>query len=61
MWLIRLAPGDYGSTNDIAVIYPQGKAPIVLAIYTRQPTKDAKGRSDIIVRAAKTSLATLIH
>ena len=57
----KTGTGDYGSANDIAVIYPPGKAPIVLAIYTRQPTKDAEARSDIIVRAAKTSLAALIH
>jgi beta-lactamase class A len=56
----KTGTGAYGSANDIAVIYPPDKAPIVLAIYTRQPAKDADPRSDIIVRAARIALDALI-
>lgn len=57
----KTGTGDYGSANDIAVIYPPDREPIVIAIYTRQPTKDAHARSDIIVRAARIVMDTLIH
>jgi beta-lactamase class A len=56
----KTGTGDYGSANDIAVIYPPGRPPIVLAIYTRQSTKDADARSDIVVEAAKIALRTLL-
>ncbi|MFC5460845.1 class A beta-lactamase [Massilia niabensis] len=54
----KTGTGGYGSANDIAVIYPPGGTPIVLAIYTRQLAKNADARSDIIVRAAKIALNT---
>lgn len=57
----KTGTGSYASASDIAVIYPPDRAPIVLAIYTRQPAKDAEARSDIIARAAKTALDALIH
>jgi beta-lactamase class A len=57
----KTGTGAYGSANDIAVIYPPDKAPIVLAIYTRQTSKDADARSDIIVRAARIALNTFTH
>jgi beta-lactamase class A len=56
----KTGTGGYGSANDIAVVYPSGRAPIVLAIYTRQSTADAAARSDIIVQAARIALSTLI-
>jgi beta-lactamase class A len=56
----KTGTGAYGSANDIAVIYPPDKGPIVLAIYTRQPAKDADPRSDIIVRAARIALDALL-
>jgi beta-lactamase class A len=55
----KTGTGDYGSANDVAVIYPPGRAPIVLAIYTRQGVKDAEARSDIIAGAARVALAGL--
>jgi beta-lactamase class A len=55
----KTGTGDYGSANDVAVIYPPDKAPIVLAIYTRLPLKNAEARSDIIAGAAKVALGAL--
>jgi beta-lactamase class A len=57
----KTGTGRYGSANDIAVIYPPGKAPIVLAIYSRQWVKDADARSDVIARATTIALGTLLH
>lgn len=45
--------GDYGTTNDIAVIWPEGRAPLILVTYFTQPQQDAKGRKDVLAAAAK--------
>jgi beta-lactamase class A len=57
----KTGTGGYGSANDVAVIYPDDRAPIVLAIYTRQSARDADARSDIIVQAAKIALSSINH
>lgn len=49
----KTGTGDYGTTNDIGVLWPAGKAPIVLVVYLTQPGKDDKPRSEIIAEAAK--------
>ncbi len=53
----KTGTGSYGSASDIAVIYPPGKAPIVLAIYTRQSEKNASARNDIIAEAARIAVS----
>jgi beta-lactamase class A len=57
----KTGTGGYGSANDIAVIYPPGRAPIVMAIYTRQFANEAEARSDIVAQAAKIALGTILH
>lgn len=57
----KTGTGGYGSANDVAVIYPANRAPIILAIYTRQSAKDADTRNDIIVQAAKIALSSISH
>ena len=49
----KTGAGDYGTVNDIAVIWPPGKAPIVLAVYLTQPNKDDKLRPEIHGEVAK--------
>jgi beta-lactamase class A len=49
----KTGAGDYGTVNDIAVIWPHGKAPIVLAVYLTQPGKDDKIRPEFHGEAAK--------
>ncbi|WP_371865903.1 class A beta-lactamase [Duganella qianjiadongensis] len=58
-WLVgdKTGTGDYGSTNDIGIIWPPGKAPIVLAVYYTQQGKDDKARSEVIAEAARIALA----
>jgi beta-lactamase class A len=53
----KTGSGDYGCTNDVAVLYPPGRAPIVLAVYSRQRVRDAQGRSDVVAAAARMALA----
>ncbi|WP_374359765.1 class A beta-lactamase [Pseudoduganella danionis] len=58
-WLVadKTGTGDYGSTNDIGVIWPPGNAPIVLAVYFTQPGKDDKARNEVIAEATRIALA----
>ncbi|WP_336221461.1 CdiA/SED family class A beta-lactamase [Citrobacter amalonaticus] len=54
-WVVgdKTGGGDYGTTNDIAVIWPEGRAPLVLVTYFTQPQQDAKGRKDVLAAAAR--------
>ena len=49
----KTGAGDYGTVNDIAILWPPGKPPIVLAVYLTQPGKDDKIRAEILGQAAK--------
>ncbi|CDG21340.1 Beta-lactamase [Xenorhabdus poinarii G6] len=56
-WLVGDKTGrcDYGTTNDIAVIWPTAKrTPLVLATYFTQPeNKEAHPRPDVLAAAAR--------
>ncbi|WP_407918614.1 class A beta-lactamase [Solidesulfovibrio fructosivorans] len=45
--------GAYGTSNDVAVIWPPHGKPIVLAIYFTQQQKDAPARRDVLADAAR--------
>jgi len=49
----KTGSGDYGTANDIAVIYPPERKPIVIAIYYTQEEQNAKWRDDVIAAAAQ--------
>nr|4C75_A Chain A, BETA-LACTAMASE [synthetic construct]4C75_B Chain B, BETA-LACTAMASE [synthetic construct]4C75_C Chain C, BETA-LACTAMASE [synthetic construct]4C75_D Chain D, BETA-LACTAMASE [synthetic construct] len=49
----KTGTGSYGTRNDIAIIWPPNRAPIVLAIYSTGSTADAKERNALIAEAAK--------
>jgi beta-lactamase class A len=50
----KTGTGDYGTANDIAVLWPPARPPIIVAIYfTQQRDKDAKSRSDVLASAAR--------
>lgn len=55
----KTGTGDYGSANDIAVLWPPGRAPLVLAIYTTRRHKDASARNDVIAQAAHIAVDSL--
>ncbi|MEX0447163.1 class A beta-lactamase [Xenorhabdus sp. SGI246] len=54
-WVVGDKTGlcDYGSTNDIAVIWPtENRAPLILVTYFTQPgDKNAKARRDVLAKA----------
>ncbi len=49
----KTGTGDYGTTNDMGVVWRPGKPPIVLVIYFTQHDKDAKARDDVLASATK--------
>lgn len=45
--------GDYGTTNDITVIWPPKQAPLILVTYFTQFQKDAPLRRDVLAQVAR--------
>ena len=52
----KTGTGDYGTANDLAIVWPPERKPIILAIYSTQKEANAKPREDLIAAAAKISL-----
>jgi beta-lactamase class A len=54
-WIIgdKTGRGSNGATNDIAIMRPPDRAPILLAIYFMGSTASAKDREAAIAEAAK--------
>lgn len=51
--------GSYGTRNDIAIVLPPNRAPIVVAILSNRFTKDANYDNALIAEAAKVVLNDL--
>ncbi|MCP1534140.1 beta-lactamase class A [Bacillus velezensis] len=51
--------GSYGTRNDIAIVWPPDRAPIVLAILSNRFTEDANYNNALIAEAAKVALNDL--
>jgi beta-lactamase class A len=49
----KTGSGAYGTANDVAVLWPPHRQPLILAVYTTQRHKQAKPRNDIIASAAR--------
>ncbi len=58
-WIVgdKTGTGDYGTTNDIGIIWPPKSSPIVVAIYFTQNKKDAAPRDDVIASATRILMA----
>lgn len=52
----KTGSGSHGTTNAIAVMWPPGKAPIVVAVYFTQADKQ---RNDVVAAAARAVVAAL--
>lgn len=57
----KTGAGDHATRNDIAVVWPTGRAPIVLAILSDRPAADAKYDDALVAGAAKVVLDDLGH
>ncbi|WP_410613685.1 serine hydrolase [Amycolatopsis sp. lyj-109] len=55
----KTGTGEYATRNDIAVVWPPGRAPIVVAIMSSRPTEHAEHDDRLIAQAAKLSLDAL--
>jgi beta-lactamase class A len=60
-WIVgdKTGTGDYGTTNDIAVLWPPNRAPIVIVVYFTQKEKDAKPREAIVAEATKIVISAI--
>lgn len=54
-WLVgdKTGTGDYGTTNDVAIIWPPKCQPIIVAIYLTQNKQDAVHREDILASVTR--------
>lgn len=60
-WIVgdKTGSGAYGTTNDVAVLWPPKGAPLVLAVYFTQPDKDAPSRKDVLASATRLVLEAM--
>lgn len=56
----KTGSGSYGSANDIGVLQPPHRAPVVLAIFTTQHDKEAHTRSEIVAAADRIVVDSLV-
>ncbi|GGM40356.1 beta-lactamase [Micromonospora sonchi] len=55
----KTGSGGYGTRNDIAVIWPPDRAPIVLAVLSSKADKDAERDDALLAHAAELALTAL--
>lgn len=55
----KTGTGSQGERNDIAVLYPPGRAPIVLAVYTAPADPDAEPSDTFVAEATRAAVAAL--
>ncbi|WP_086830085.1 class A beta-lactamase [Allokutzneria sp. NRRL B-24872] len=60
-WTIadKTGTGDYGTANDIGILWPPNSAPIVLALMSSKPTKDAEYNQALLAEATSVVLAKI--
>lgn len=60
-WVVgdKTGGGSYGTTNDIAVIWPPTGGPIVMAVYFTQHKEDAIARRDVLAAVTRILLSEL--
>lgn len=52
----KTGAGGYGTRNDIAIVWPPSRDPIIIAILSSRDTKDAAYDNELIAKAAKVVL-----
>lgn len=55
----KTGSGPYGIANDMAVLWPPGRAPLVLAVFSRRPARDAARRDEVVAEAARLAVRAL--
>lgn len=49
----KTGTGYHGAASDIGVVWPPGRAPLVVVVYTWREAADAKARDDVIADATR--------
>jgi beta-lactamase class A len=52
----KTGSGRHGAASDIGVLWPPGRAPLVLAVYTWREAADAGMRDDVIAEATRVAI-----
>ncbi|MEV0599985.1 class A beta-lactamase [Streptomyces sp. NPDC050315] len=55
----KTGTGDYGTLNDFAVVWPPKTPPLVIALMSSKPTKDAPYQQELLAEAAEYIAAEL--
>lgn len=55
----KTGAASYGTRNDLAIVWPPDREPIVIAVLSSRDTKDAEYDNELIAQAAKTALDAL--
>ncbi|TCW77963.1 class A beta-lactamase [Burkholderia sp. SRS-46] len=55
----RGGAGGYGTTTDVAVLWPTSHAPLAMAVSFTQPDADAAPHADVVAQAARIAAAAL--
>lgn len=55
----KTGTGEYGVRDDIAVVYPAGRAPLVVVVLTRQDSPDATPDDALVAAATREAVARL--
>ncbi|MDT0405812.1 class A beta-lactamase [Streptomyces edwardsiae] len=56
----KTGTGDWGRAHDIAVLWPPRGAPLVIAVLTEHPDRDAAADDALVAEAARRTLAALV-
>ncbi len=60
-WVVgdKTGSGGWGTRNDVAVVWPPGRAPIVVAVMSSRDEEDAESDDALLARATEVVVATL--
>jgi len=56
----KTGTGDYGTTNDVALLLPPGGPAFVIAIFFTQTSPQAKARDDVLAAATRIAVQALM-
>jgi beta-lactamase class A len=55
----KTGSGDHGTSNDAAILWPPGRAPLSLVVFYTQVERDAKWKDEVIAAAARIAVNAL--
>ena len=49
----KTGAGEHGTTNDVSIVWPPGRPPLVIAVYLTGASLDPNGRNDVIAAVGR--------